>query len=331
MKVIIQIPCLNEAKTLPSTLQATPKSIPGVDEVEILIIDDGSTDDTAKVAKALNVDHIVRFPRNRGLAAAFRAGLQASLERGADIIVNTDADNQYEGADIVRLVEPILAGRAELTVGDRDVSRVAHFGPLKKALQRLGSWVVSRASGLDIPDAASGFRALTRETALRTLVLSDYSYTLETLIQAGSHKTAVEFVPITANAHTRPSRLMSGPTEYIRRSAATIVRAYATYRPLRVFTTIGTLLIFAGVLPGLRFLYLFLFVDRHGHVQSLILTAILTIVGVHVLLIGLLADLMSSSRKIQEETTYRVRRIELQLSALSQSLSDKRPDPGKLD
>ncbi len=326
MKLIIQIPCLNEATTLPATLDAIPRTIEGVDEVELLIIDDGSTDGTAEVARQLGVHHVVRFGRNRGLAAAFRAGLEAAVAAGADIIVNTDADNQYDGGDIPKLVEPILAGRAAIVVGDRGVGTLSHFKPFKRRLQRLGSWVVGQASGLETTDATSGFRAFTRDAALRTLVLSNYSYTLETLIQAGSHGTPVEFVPIKVNAMTRPSRLMKGIPEYIRKSGATIVRAYAMYRPLRVFTAIGALLVFLGILPGLRFVWFYVSGDRVGHVQSLILSAILTIVGFQVLLIGLLADLMSASRRIQEDTIYRVKRMELALDALRGDREDARED-----
>jgi len=311
IKVVIQIPCLNEAKTLPTTLEAIPRAIDGVDRIEFLVIDNGSTDGTAEVAKSLGVHHVVRFVRNRGLAAAFRAGLETALSLGADIIVNTDADNQYAGQDITKLVEPIVAGRAELTIGDRGVAKLPNFPPMKRLLQRLGSWVVGKASMLTTPDATSGFRAMTRDVALRTLVHSDYSYTLETLIQAGSRGSAVEFVPIAVNSQMRASRLMKSIPHYIRKSTVTIVRSYAMYRPLRVFTTVGLLLIFLGMVPGVRFLYLFLFVERTGHVQSLILTAILTIVGFQVLLIGLLADLVSANRRIQEDSLYRLKRLEL--------------------
>jgi len=323
MKVIIQIPCLNEATTLPDALEALPKTIPGVDVVEVLVIDDGSTDGTAEAASRLGVDHVVRFPHNRGLAAAFRKGLETALAKGADIIVNTDADNQYDGGSIVNLVEPIVAGRAEMTVGDRGVDSVPHFGWLKQRLQRLGSWVVSQAAEMDVRDATSGFRALTKEAALKTLVASDYSYTLETLIQAGVSKTAVEFVPIRSNAPTRPSRLMSSIPQYIRKSGITIVRAYATYRPLRFFTLVGCLLILAGSLPGVRFLYFFFTTGGEGNIQSLILSAILTIVGFQVLVVGLLADLIRSNRKIQEETLYRVREMSIRVADIEKRLDGR--------
>jgi len=310
VKLIIQIPCYNEAKTLPETVADLPRSLPGIDCIEYLVVDDGSTDDTARVARELGVHHVVRFTGNRGLAQAFAAGLDACLVRQADIIVNTDADNQYVGADIARLVEPILAGRADMVVGDRQVASVPSFSPLKRSLQRLGSWVISRAAGAAIPDAASGFRALTREAALRTLVLSSYSYTLETLIQAGAQHMKVEYAPIRTNAPRRPSRLMHHLPDYLSNSATTIVRAYALYRPLRVFVMAGALAIFAGLLLGLRFLYFYAIGQGDGHVQSLILTAVLLIIGFQTLLIGLVADLVGANRKITEELLYRVRRLE---------------------
>jgi len=310
VKLIIQIPCYNEAATLPETVADLPRSLPGIDCIEYLVVDDGSTDDTARVARELGVHHVVRFTGNRGLAQAFAAGLDACLVRQADIIVNTDADNQYVGADIARLVEPILAGRADMVVGDRQVASVPSFSPLKRSLQRLGSWVISRAAGAAIPDAASGFRALTREAALRTLVLSSYSYTLETLIQAGAQHMKVEYAPIRTNAPRRPSRLMHHLPDYLSNSATTIVRAYALYRPLRVFVMAGALAIFAGLLLGLRFLYFYVIGQGDGHIQSLILTAVLLIIGFQTLLIGLVADLVGANRKITEELLYRVRRLE---------------------
>ncbi len=307
MKCIIQIPCYNEARTLPETVAALPRALTGIDVLEYLVIDDGSADGTAAVATALGVPHVVRLPRNGGLARAFMAGLEACIRRGADIIVNTDADNQYVADDIALLVAPILAGRAELVVGDRGVGRVAHFSGLKRMLQRFGSWVISQAAGTAIPDATSGFRALTREAALRTLVLSDYSYTLETLIQAGARRTAVAYVPVRTNPPTRPSRLMHNLPHYLANSTATIVRAYTLYRPLRVFTLIGGVALAAGALIGLRFLYFYLQGAGNGHVQSLILAAVLLILGFQTLLIGLVADLIGANRKIMEELLYRTR------------------------
>jgi glycosyltransferase involved in cell wall biosynthesis len=310
-KLIVQIPCYNEAPTLPQTLALLPREIPGIDRIEILIVDDGSQDGTAEVARAAGVHHIVRFPRNLGLAAAFTAGLEEALRQGADIIVNTDADNQYQADDIPRLIEPLLSGRTDIAVGDRQVGQLANFSYLKKRLQVLGSWVIGQASGLETPDATSGFRAFTREAALRTFVLSGYSYTLETLIQAGASRMTVEYIPIRINPQTRPSRLMRGIPQYIRKSTVTILRAYTMYRPLRVFMALGSSLILAGVVPGVRFLYLFTVGQRVGHVQSLILAAILIIVGFQVLMIGLVADLLSCNRKLLEEVRYRVRKMEV--------------------
>jgi glycosyltransferase involved in cell wall biosynthesis len=311
-KLIIQIPCYNEAETLGVTVRDLPREIPGIDVIEILVIDDGSVDATADVARRNGVHHVVRHRINRGLAAAFRTGLEAATRLGADIIVNTDADNQYRAQDIARLVLPILAGRAEIVVGDRGAGELAHFSPLKRRLQRLGSWVVGHSAGVSTPDATSGFRALSREAALRTLVLSGYSYTLETLIQAGAAQIPLEFVSVQVNPQTRPSRLIRSIPQYLRSSGITIVRAYSMYRPLRVFLALGSLLVLLGVLPGIRFLYFFLFTgDRTGHIQSLILSAILIVVGFQVMLFGLLADIIQFSRCIQEETLYRVRKLEL--------------------
>lgn len=310
-KLIIQIPCFNEAATLPPTLRDLPRSLPGIDVIEYLVIDDGSRDETAAVARANGVHHVVQFERNRGLAAAFRAGVEESLRQGADIIVNTDADNQYQASDIATIVAPIVAHRAEMVVGDRGVGELPHFSYIKRRLQVFGSWVIGRAAELRTPDATSGFRAMTREVALRMIVLSDYSYTLESLIHAGSRKTAVDSVRIGINPQTRPSRLMKSIPHYIRKSGVTILRAYTMYRPLRVFMTVGVLLILAGCIPGIRFLWFFFTGDKIGHVQSLILAAILIIVGFQILLIGLLADLIANNRKMLEETLYRVRKLEL--------------------
>ena len=312
MKLIIQIPCYNEAETLPNTVAALPRHLEGIDIIEYLVIDDGSTDRTADIAAALGVHHLVRFTAHVGLAAGFAAGLEASLRNGADIIVNTDADNQYQAEDIQRLIEPILKKRADLVVGDRGVASVANFSPLKRQLQRIGSWVIGRASGVATPDATSGFRALSREAALRTLVLSEYSYTLETLIQAGSHHMAIAYVPVRTNPQTRPSRLMRSIPHYLAHSGATILRAYTMYRPIRVFTTLS--LIFGGIgfLLSVRFVYYLIQGQGDGHIQSLILAAILLIVGFQTFLIGLVADLISFNRKILEDLIYRIRRIEIQ-------------------
>ena len=311
MKLIVQIPCYNEAETLAVTFNAIPKQIAGIDQVEILVIDDGSTDGTSQIASELGVDHIIRLSQNVGLAGAFVAGLEKSLSAGADIIVNTDADNQYRGEDIPHLLEPILDNRADIVVGDRDVATLKSFSPSKRFLQRLGSRVLQMASGMRIPDATSGFRALTREAALRTIVLSEYSYTLETLIQAGSRRMAVEYVPIHTNPISRPSRLVRNVPEYMTQSAATILRAYTMYRPLRVFSFLGLPMLTGGIFLGLRYLYFYAIGQGSGHIQSVILSAIFSIVGFQVLLIGLAADLISFNRKILEETLYRLRRLEL--------------------
>lgn len=310
-KLIIQIPCYNEATTLPPTLRDLPRTLPGVDIIEYLIIDDGSRDNTAEVARANGVHHVVQFEQNKGLAAAFRAGIEESLRQGADIIVNTDADNQYQASDIATIVAPIIARRAELVVGDRGVAELPNFSAIKRRLQVFGSWVIGKAAELRTPDATSGFRAMSREAALKTLVLSNYSYTLESLIHAGSRKAAVEFVRIGINPQTRPSRLMKSIPHYIRKSGVTILRAYTMYRPLRVFTILGGAMIIAGMVPGVRFLWFFVAGERVGHIQSLILAAILIIVGFQILLIGLLADLIANNRKLLEETLYRVRKMEL--------------------
>jgi len=316
VKLIIQIPCFNEEETLPETVAALPRRLAGIDTIEYLVIDDGSTDSTAAVAKAIGVHHVVSLSHNMGLARAFSSGLEACVKQGADIIVNTDADNQYCGGDIDKLVAPILAGSAELVVGDRGVGDHPLFSPLKRSLQRLGSWVVSQASGVEVPDATSGFRAFTRSVALRLLVLSDYSYTLETLIQAGSRQFAVEFVPIRTNPPTRPSRLMRNMPHFISNSSVTILRAFTLYRPLRLFLIVGFSMLAIGGLLGLRFLVFYLNGSGGGHVQSLILAAVFLIIGFQTILIGLVADLVRFNRKIMEETLYRLRKLEAERTSI---------------
>lgn len=307
MKLIIQIPCFNEEQTLPATVADLPRSLPGIDVIETLIIDDGSSDRTVEVARALGIHHVAQHRHNRGLAAAFQTGIEAALNLGADIVVNTDGDNQYAGQDIGKLVAPILACEADIVVGDRGVAAHAEFSPVKRFLQRFGSWVVQRAAGVPIPDATSGFRAFSREAALRLNVLSEYTYTLETLIQAGQRGMKVAFTPIRTNSQTRKSRLIRSIPSFLMLSIITIVRFYTMYRPLRVFMTLGAALLGAALLLGLRFLYFYLGGSGSGHVQSLILAAILAIVGFQVGLIGLVADLVSMNRKMMEEVVYRQR------------------------
>ncbi len=301
MKLIIQIPCYNEALTLPETLNHLPKKIQGIDQIEYLVIDDGSQDNTAEVAKSHGANHVIRLMKNQGLAGAFKAGLDACVRLGADIIVNTDADNQYVSEDIAKLIEPILKQEAELVIGDRGVATEEAFTPLKRKLQTIGSYVVSKASGLEIPDATSGFRAMTRETAMKTNVLSNYSYTLETLIQAGNRNISVASVPVRTNPPRRPSRLMHGIWDYLLHSTITIIRAYAMYRAIRVFFSIGLLLLLAGGILAIRYFIFFLQGQGGGHIQSVVLAAILLIVGFQTMLNGLLADLIASNRKMLEE------------------------------
>lgn len=313
MKLIIQIPCLNEAATLPATLADLPRAIAGIDVIETLVVDDGSHDDTAGIARRLGVTHVVQFRRNKGLAAAFAAGIDASLKAGADIIVNTDADNQYAGSGIPKLVEPLLAGRADIVIGDRNIRDIAYMSWPKKSLQRIGSWVVRQVSNTSVPDTTSGFRAYTREAALRMTIVSDFSYTLESIIQAGKRRMAITHVPVATNARTRPSRLFSSIYGYLKQSGATIVRIYTMYEPLKVFTYIGTVVFLAGVAISMRFLYSYLTGPtlEQGKIQSLILSAVLMIVGFQVILIGLLADAISGMRKLLEDLLYRVRVQEL--------------------
>jgi glycosyltransferase involved in cell wall biosynthesis len=323
VKLIIQIPCYNEEKTLPLVLRDIPKRIPGVDVIETLVVDDGSTDRTVEVAKQLGANHIVRHNGNKGLAAAFQTGLDACLRLGADIIVNTDGDNQYPGQMIPELVAPILRGEADMVIGDRQVTRIEHFSPLKKLLQVLGSWVVRQASGTPVPDAPSGFRALSREAALRLNVITKYTYTLETIVQAGKKNIKVVSIPIQTNKVTRPSRLIRGIFDYIKKSTATIVRIYALYEPLKVFFYIGGVLMLIGVFGWVRLLYFWAFEENMvwidtftGHMPTVIFSVLALVVGLQIWLIGLVADLIASSRRLIEDTLYRVKRMELELNDL---------------
>ena len=314
-KLIIQIPCYNEEAQLPLALAALPTAIAGIDEIETLVIDDGSTDRTFEVARQAGVNHVIRFTANRGLAKAFMAGLDACLKRGADVIVNTDADNQYCAQDIPRLLEPILAAQADMVVGCRPIEDIRHFSWLKKRLQGWGSDVVKRLSGLDIPDATSGFRAITREAALQLTVISDFTYTIETLIEAGKKNIHTRWVPVRVNDQLRASRLFRGTREYLRRAVPGMLRIYAMYEPLKVFASIGFLVALVGVLPILRFLYMFATGEGSGHVQSLVLGAGLLLLGFQVMVIGLLADLIAANRRLVEDTLHRVRRSEAALRA----------------
>jgi glycosyltransferase involved in cell wall biosynthesis len=313
MKLVIQVPCLNEEETLPKVLEELPRKVPGFDRVEWLVIDDGSTDRTAEVAQASGVDHLVRLPNNKGLAAAFQAGLDAALKLGADVIVNTDADNQYPAADIPRLVEPILDGRADIVVGDRQVRTVEHFSPAKRLLQRLGSWAVRRASGTSVPDTTSGFRAYNREAALGLLVVSNYTYTLESLVQAGKMLVAVEHVPTESQPVARRSRLFGSTSSYVRRSAVGLFRTYVLYEPLRVFMILAAIFALAALAAWTPFLAdWILHGDRTGHVQSLILGAVLFLASVQMFALGIIGDALAGQRVIAQRIFERVRRLELE-------------------
>jgi glycosyltransferase involved in cell wall biosynthesis len=313
MKLIIQIPCFNEEQTLPDTLADLPRELQGVDEVEWLVVDDGSSDATVDVARRHGVDHIVRLTNNKGLAAAFQAGLDACLKLGADLIVNTDADNQYLGGDVETLVRPILAGEADMVIGDRETDQIEHFSPLKKRLQRLGSAVVRRASGTDVPDTTSGFRAYNREAALQLQVVSKFTYTLETIIQAGKQTVAVAHVPIRTNEQTRASRLFPSMWAYVRRNTASIFRVYSLYEPLRVFLAAAILTALAGAFLWIRFLVFVIQGESGGHIQSLILGSTLFIVAVQFVALGVLGDILAGSRVLQQRILERVRRVELHL------------------
>lgn len=310
MKLIIQIPCFNEAATLGVALHDLPRSVPGCDVVEWLVIDDGSTDDTASIARALGVEHVVSHPSNRGLAAAFMTGLEYAISAGADIVLNTDADNQYDARDIPLLVAPIIQGKADLVVGARPIQQTAHFSWIKKRLQRLGSFVVRMASGTDVEDAPSGFRAMTRDVAMRLNVFNSYTYTIETLIQAGRSNIRVMSVPIRTNPDLRPSRLVRGVLDYVRKSLGTIVRIFATYSALSFFWIVSVLFTGIGVIAGIRYLILKAMGYGEGHVQSVILAAACVTIGLITFILGFLADLISVNRRLLERIEWRLRRLE---------------------
>lgn len=313
MKLIIQIPCYNEAETLEVTLNDLPKHIDGIDTIEYLIINDGSKDNTVEVARNWGVHHVVNFTRNKGLARGFMAGLDACCKLGADIIVNTDADNQYCGADIETIVRPILEGKADIVIGERPIDDIEHFSPLKKKLQHLGSWVVQKASHTKIPDAPSGFRAYTREAAMRMNVVNEYTYTLETIVQAGRNKMAIMSVPIRTNPELRKSRLFRSMFGYVKKSMLTIVRAFMMYRPLKFFITIGLFFILGGAAIGARFLFYYFNGAGSGHVQSLILASMLIMVGVQTAIVGLQGDIIAANRKLLEDIQFRTKNLENQL------------------
>ena len=314
MKLIVQIPCFNESQTLPETVADIPREIDGIDRVELLVVDDGSRDDTAQLARELGVEHVVRHRTNRGLARSFATGIDAALKAGADIIVNTDGDNQYCGADIATLVQPIVNGTADIVIGDRQTWNSSHFSFFKRILQHVGSRVVRRLSATSVPDAVSGFRAFSKEAAIKLNVVTSFSYTIETLIQAGRGKMAVAWVPVRTNAKTRPSRLFSNIPQFLRKSGATMLRAYALHRPLSVFFALGSALFAVGSVPIGRFLYFALAGNGNGHVQSLILGCALAIMGTSAWIVGLLADLIAANRQLLEVTLEKVRRLELELA-----------------
>lgn len=309
MKLIIQIPCYNEEKTLEIALNDLPKYIEGIDIIEYLIINDGSSDKTVEVAKNWGVHHIVNFKRNKGLAKGFIAGLDACLREGADIIVNTDADNQYCGADIEKLVKPILEEKADIVIGERPIKDIEHFSPLKKKLQHFGSYVVRSVSDTEIPDAPSGFRAYSREAAMRLNVINEYTYTLETIVQAGRSKMSMISVSVKTNPELRPSRLFNSMFGYVKKSIPTIIRSFLMYKPLRFFCTVGLISILIGFVIGLRFLVFYIRGNGNGHIQSLIFSSMLIGIGVQSCIIGLQADIIAANRKILEDIQYKVRKI----------------------
>jgi glycosyltransferase involved in cell wall biosynthesis len=311
MKLIIQIPCLNEEETLPITLAELPRRVKGFKKVEWLVINDGSTDRTVEVARKHGVDHIVNFKKNRGLSEVFPAGLDACLKHGADVIVNTDADNQYSAVDIPRLVEPILQGKADIVIGARPIGDIKHFSLIKKFLQKFGSWVVRMFSKTNIPDAPSGFRAISRDAAMKLNVFNSYTYTLETIIQAGRKNMAIISIPVSVNEDLRPSRLVKSIYSYVKKSILTILRIFVVYEPFRFFLNIGAILFTAGLGIGVRFLFFYFTDGGKGHVQSLILASILLGIGFQTILVAFLSDLLGVNRKLLEDIQYRLKKVEL--------------------
>ena len=308
MKLIIQIPCLNEELTLPETLKDLPKSIDGISDIEVLVIDDGSSDRTVEVAKEHGVQHILSLTNNKGLAKAFIYGINHALQLGADIVVNTDADNQYFGGDISKLIQPILNKRADIVIGDRQVETIRHFSPFKILLQKLGSWTVRQLSGTTIPDATSGFRAYSKEAALQMNVISDFTYTVETIISAGNKNIAIEHTPVRTNKKLRESRLFPSIHVYLRRSLVTMLKVYSMYRPLKVFTIAGGVTFLVGFMIGCRYLFFFFQGQTEGHIQSLILSAIMLIVGFQIIMMGIAADLIAVNRQLLEDIQLRIKK-----------------------
>ena len=329
MKLIIQIPCLNEADQLPGTLAVLPRNVPGFDSVEWLVVDDGSTDRTAEIAKANGAHHVLRLPYNHGLAKAFMSGIDEALRLGADVIVNTDADNQYDATCIADLVAPIVEGRAQIVIGARPISEIAHFSPMKRMLQKFGSWTVRKASGTRIPDAASGFRAFHRNAALQIYVFNEFTYTLETIIQAGRKNIPVTSVPIRVNGETRPSRLFRSTPEYVWRSVKTILRIATLYRPLKTFILLATLIALPGILAILRFLWFYATGDGAGHIQSLAIAGALLSISAIVVMGGLIADLVAANRMLLEDIRARQMRSLLAAQRQIGQTTDKPARPTK--
>lgn len=311
MKLIVQVPCYNEEKTLPLVINSIPKKIKGISSIETMVIDDGSTDRTVKIAKSLGVNHIIKNTRNKGLARTFASGLINALSLGADIIVNTDGDNQYPQKDIPRLIEPILSGRADLVIANRQTAKIAHFSKTKKLLQKFGSWVVRFLSGVQVPDAVSGFRAYSREAAMKMNIVTDFSYVIETIISAQYHRLAIAAVDVKVNPPTRKSRLFKNMSQHIRHSGATIIRIYTMHQPLMVFVSVGLVFIFTGSLFALRFVYYFLTGTGSGHIQSLIFSAILIMVGFQIAMTGLVADLIRINRRLSEDSLDMIKKMYL--------------------